>query len=189
MSRVLFIAPWYYEHSYPTLVGVLRDQTQEDHSLYLIHDGPIPTGKRLRCPGNVHPVETEYRHNDWGHTLRQIALRDAASWDWDFLVHTNADNYYAPTFCAEMVSAFQPGDVAVFCNMLHNDWGYRYRETEWQRCRIDCGCVMVRREVALEIGWRARHKTADWEGYMEPIVKQYGRKQIRKIHPVLFIHN
>ena len=77
-------------------------------------------------------------------------MRDRA--DVDFILITNADNYYVPDFLRQMMMAFEPEDVAVFCDIVHSHRGWSVLGTSLQEARIDCGALLVRRNDAIEVG-------------------------------------
>ena len=54
--------------------------------------------------------------------------------------------------------------------------------------RVDCGCLLVRREAALAVGWKSREHAADWV-YVAELIARYGGDRIRLIENVLFVHN
>lgn len=65
-------------------------QTFKDFEVLVYHDGPLvdpaaPTPVSIRC--------TPTRHNDWGHSLRDLGIREATG---DHIVHFNADNLLYP---------------------------------------------------------------------------------------------
>ena len=53
---------------------------------------------------------------------------------------------------------------------------------------IDCGCVMTRRQAALEVGFTSRRHEADWD-YIQHILENHGVDKFRKVNKALFIHN
>ena len=53
---------------------------------------------------------------------------------------------------------------------------------------IDCGCVMVRREEALAIGWTSTESAADWV-YIDALASAYGLDRFLKLPRPLFVHN
>jgi hypothetical protein len=192
MSRVLFIAPVYeYE---PILVPSLRLQGHQDWQLLLIHDGPNRQGlaERLRqlADPRIAYFETVKRYNDWGHSLRALALERVAAEPivGDFVVITNGDNYYCPGFVEQMLAGFTDDTIATYCRMSHNHRNWNLIDTRLEHQFIDCGCVMVRRSAVLEVGWRSREHAADWV-YVADLLHSFGAEQFRKVSQVLFVHN
>jgi glycosyltransferase involved in cell wall biosynthesis len=71
-------------------VESIQAQTFKDFELICYHDGPLldpaaPQPVKIRC--------TARRHNDWGHSLRDIGIREARG---QYIVHLNADNVLYP---------------------------------------------------------------------------------------------
>lgn len=192
MPKILFVAPIYnYE---PILVPALRLQTCANWELILVHDGPNRTGVASALSTlNDHRIryyETLQRYDDWGHSLRAIALERIATEpiSGDFIVVTNADNYYCPDFIYQMVSAFRADVVATYCRMSHSHQHWAVIDSKLQHARIDCGCVMVRRDALLAVGWKSRDYSADWVCIAE-LVERFGVDAFVKIDNVLFVHN
>lgn len=192
MSRVIFIAP-VYEYD-PILVPALQLQGHQDWQLLLIHDGPNHQGlsERLRSLADprVRYYETPERINDWGHSLRALALENIAEEpiEGDYVVITNGDNYYCPGFTEQMLAAFDGDTVAVYCRMSHNHRRWALIDSRLEHQFIDCGCIMVRRTAALDVGWRSREHAADWE-FVRDLLARYGQERFRKLETVLFVHN
>ena len=61
-----------------------------------------------------------------------------------------------------MLNAFEDDTVAVYCDAVHSHRGWAHLDTSISLRSIDCGCVMVRREEALTIGWTSTEFAADW---------------------------
>lgn len=192
MAKVLFIAPIY--NYYPILVHALQLQTHRDWELLLIHDGPNATGlralmERLGDP-RIRYYESVRRFDDWGHSLRAMGLQAIAAEpiEGDFVIITNADNYYAPPFVEYMLGAIDTRAVAAYCPVVHSHRKWTTIDSELRHQFIDCGCVMARRDAALEVGWASREHSADWV-YIDAMVRRFGKDGFRKIPNVLFVHN
>ena len=165
-GRVHFIAPWY--EYYPILADSLRLQTHENWTLHLIHDGPqfapIRNGEWCR-DDRVDISSSPERFNDWGHSLRAAAVVPDAA---DFVVHTNADNYYVPAFLQEMLAAAN-GHAGSYCDMIHSHVfppqtkPYHLRQSRMKCNWIDCGALMVRADLAISTPWISRRFAADWD--------------------------
>ncbi len=190
---VTFIAPFYLYD--PILLDSLNRQTDPNWRLILIHDGKCPDELRRaiapRRDGRVYLRETDDRFNDWGHTLRQIGLnmlsKEMIPADW--VVITNGDNYYVPGFVASMLAAVKDRPMlAAYCDVSHNYWGWNSLRTCLAHGEIDCGCLMVRKDVAIDVGWRGREVAADWT-YCADIINAVGAKAFAKVDRILFVHN
>lgn len=192
MAKVLFVAPIY--NYYPILAHALVAQTVSEWELLLLHDGPNATGlaASLRQLGDprVRYYESPTRYNDWGHSLRAMGLEQIATEpiEGDFVVVTNGDNYYCPGFVETMLRAFESSVVAVYCPMIHNHYGWRLIDSRLEHKWIDCGCLMARRDVAINTGWTSREYSADWS-YVSQMIGNYGAHRIKRIDNILFVHN
>jgi len=189
--RVIFTAPIF--NCYPILIHALQLQTYPNWKLILVHDGPNTTGMRKLLDFIDDPrityFESQTRFNDWGHSLRQIALDYVGQqMDGEFIVMTNADNYYVPGFTAAMIDQFKPQTVAVYCDMIHDFYRWEYTKTRLVHSYVDCGCFMVRRATALSGGWKSKEYDGDWT-YIEEIRSRHGEESITKINAALFVHN
>lgn len=189
--RIAIIAPIY--NYYPLLIHSLQSQTLSNWELILIHDGPNATGlaefTRQTQDDRIVYFATDTRHNDWGHTLRALGLemlRDRA--DVEFVLVTNADNYYVPDFLRQMVMAFEPEDVAVFCDVIHSHRGWSMLKTDLRKSCIDCGALLVRRRSAVDVGWSSRTFSADWD-YVRDLLERHSSDRFRKLPRALFVHN
>ncbi len=192
-NKVAFICPVY--QSYPQIISSLILQTHTDWELILIHDGPNTTGlKSLINDPRIKYIETPKRAGNWGHSLRAWALEniDTLSSDADFVVITNADNYHAPVYIEYMLIGFtnNPSSVATYCSdMVHSYKAWQVIPCSLKLGYIDCACVMVRKDVAKEIGWRdVTNHSSDWT-YFNDIIKKYGADKWTKVRGCLLIHN
>jgi hypothetical protein len=57
--------------------------------LLLIHDGPRKKEIPISSDPRIRYIQTDDRHNDWGHSLRDIGIREAKG---RYILHLNADN-------------------------------------------------------------------------------------------------
>jgi glycosyltransferase involved in cell wall biosynthesis len=187
--KVSVIAPIY--NYYPILIPSLMLQTHENWECILLHDGPdaINLSRIVNdfADARVKLVYSDRRHNDWGHSLREKGLNFISARS-DFVIHTNADNYYVPGALAEMLPGFQDGIIAVHCDMLHNYWKWKPISTTLNFGQIDTGCVMYRTGIAAEFGWKSVRKDADWD-LIEEVIKKYGRNAFAHIPQILCVHN
>ncbi|MGE0719895.1 MAG: glycosyltransferase family A protein [Alphaproteobacteria bacterium] len=113
-------------------LGSLQAQTFRDFEVLLYHDGPpsrpldAATLAR-RCDRIARVTATETRHGDWGHSLRDRGIREAAG---DYILHFNVDNLLYPFALEEidrelrtqrpmflgdnMVPVFDANDIVIF---------------------------------------------------------------------------
>lgn len=191
-AKVSIIAP-IYEY-FPLLAPALISQTYQNWELFCIHDGSSKTVRSWIDAFNddrIKYIETETRFNDWGHSLRAFGLTLIDN-DSDFILHTNMDNYYVSIFLEKMVSTFEAylpkKIVALFCNMLHNELEFCTKNSSLEFGRIDCGSILWRTSVALELGWEERHRASDWNVILAGVMK-YGRHRFAHLDATYFIHN
>jgi hypothetical protein len=196
---ILVIAPIYQYH--PILLHSLIAQQCGDWRLLLIHDGPPPIPLLHHIEAMDDPRLdfrwTDERANQWGHDLREWGI-EIAKGDYRYngknadilgILHTNADNYYAPGFIGRVRNVIRYNPVAgVYCDCLHNYKGWLHFKTTLSANLIDLGCMVVRADIAKEVGFPWRKVNADWT-FFEEIIKRYGEGSIHKINGIHFVHN
>lgn len=163
-------------------------------------------------------IESPEHNGKWGHPLRQWALTEIKNGKLaqrtDYIVITNGDNHLVPTFCEYMLQGFKrnPDAIATYCSqMIHGalspqivttipQGAQKMNSLEWRNWRwgliqcklelghIDCSGVMVRKDIACEIGWRSMEHSSDWI-YFSDIMKRYGKDRWEKVDGCLLIHN
>lgn len=127
------------------------------------------------------------RHNDWGHTPRNIGLNESKE---EWVVMSGEDNYYTPLFVEEFLKEADKDTNFVFCNIVTN---YNNQQYIPMQCRlelgfIDIGCYMVRPELARQIGLELKYKEVADGVLAGKYVKKFGGK-IKKINKILYVHN
>lgn len=191
-KKIAFICPIYNSH--PVIVASLIAQTHPDWHLFLLHDGPSDMDIRGIVEAMKDPrityIETETRQGNWGHGYRQEYLEKLKDSDFDFITITNGDNYHMPTYCEYMLKGFTNGQVASYCShMVHSYTAWKIIDCKLQQGYVDCAGVMVRKDVACEIGWRdINSHSSDWV-YFEDIIKKYGVAKFAKVTGCLLSHN
>lgn len=191
-GKVAFICPIY--NSYPEIISSLINQTHKDWHLFLIHDGPSSMDLSRIVEAAKDPrityIETTVRLGNWGHSYRREWLEKLKTSDFDYVVITNADNHHAPTYCEYLLKGFTNGQVAVYHDqMVHSYLGWGIINCRLQQGYLDCAGVMVRKDVACEIGWRdVEAHSADWL-YFNDIIKKYGLKKFGVVKGCLLSHN
>jgi glycosyltransferase involved in cell wall biosynthesis len=187
----------------PVLIHSFLAQTLQNFKLIVIHDGPDDEMAALLAPYRVqYPDVFDYcftpeRHNDYGHTLRDIGIQIA---DTEYLLITNDDNYYVPKFLEYMfMPIHQQPDASpdiVFCDMVHSHHNpgvrrqlpYNHFETRPERNFIDMGCFIARTALARQVGFRDKGFAGD-ATYFEDLVVAAQQPRITKIPMALFVHN
>jgi hypothetical protein len=185
-TMISFIAPIYKYH--PVLLSSLLTQQNPDWECILIHDTPNPDLRKyveFLADPRIKYHETAQRYNDWGHSLRALGLTMLG--DSQFVVHTNADNYYCPGFINAMLSAAE-GYLGAYCDCVHSHRGWQMMSCALKFTFIDCGCVMLRRQIAEEVGWTSRDFAADWN-MIDQVIARYGSEVFNHVSLPLFVHN
>lgn len=197
-EKVVFICPIF--NSYPTIIPSLICQTHKNWELLLIHDGRNITNLRETVEAfndyRITYIEHTVHLGNWGHYYRQLLLNDIKEGkrtpDANYVVITNADNYYTPAFINSLLIGFkrQPNAVASYCEkMVHSYTGWGVIPVRLARGYIDCGGVMIRKDVACDVGWRDTvDHSSDWT-YFSDVIKRYGEDKWVKVEGCLFVHN
>lgn len=198
-KRVTFIAMIY--NSYPEIVSSLINQTHKDWELILIHDGPSDGSVNIQGivdaanDKRIIYMETKERKSNWGFHWRQWSLNqlkfNKLGSESDYVVVTNSDNYYCPTFCEYMIKGFEKeGVIGVYCDkMVHSYTNWEIINCRMEQGFIDSGNVMIRRDVATEVGWNdIKSHSADFY-YFRDIMEKYGKENFVPVKGVLFTHN
>lgn len=178
------------------------NQTKDNWILTVIHDGPdeefnsIMKGYKDECPTRIEYLTTEKRFNDYGHSLRDMGLKNIKG---EYVLLTNADNYFIPKtieFINEIFIEHQP-EVVIF-DMIHshkrpggrNLPEYSYFETKLERYSMDISSAIVKADLAEKAGFRDKTHDGD-ASYFEDIMKLKlpDGLSFAKILRVLFVHN
>jgi len=183
------------------------NQSDRNWILTVIHDGHddefIQIMKYFTAlePDKIDYKCTDIRFNDYGHSLREIGLHSARG---DYVLLTNADNYYIPK-ALEFINAAllehksSNVDVVMF-DMVHSHSNpgrrklpaYSFFEVSYQRESIDMGAAIVATDLAKKAGFSDKSFAAD-AAYFESVAskKNAGGEKlyIIKIPSVLLIHN
>lgn len=194
-DKVTFICTIY--NTYPQIISSLLLQTHENWELLLIHDGPNDTGIKKLIPNDkrITFIETKERKGDWGHSLRKWALeeiRQGRLSDPDYIVIGNADNYHVPVYTEYLLKGFKKSHTAVATysdKMVHSYKAWDIIQAKFERGFLDCASVMVRRDIACEVGWRdIETHSSDWT-YFSDIASRYHSRNFIPVKGCLLIHN
>lgn len=182
------------------LLRSLLAQTNQDFFCKVYHDGYDPKIELiLRAYRDEYPEQIDFeftptRYNDFGHSLRQMAINDAQG---DYLLITNDDNYYVPVFIENMIARARKDDSdLVLCDMVHSydrpgrrdQIPYNFFETFPRKFNIDVGAMVARTEIAKLVGWRDLRSVGDGT-YCDDIVASKDHIKISKVSQILFVHN
>ena len=128
--KAAFICPIF--ETYPQIISSLICQTRPDWELWLIHNGPSPTGRIVEhvteCrDARVRLILNGTETGHYGHPLRRWAIEQMRQGNLSpaatHVVITNGDNYYVPSFVEKMLQAFEarPSSIAAYCSqMVHH---------------------------------------------------------------------
>ena len=153
------------------LINAFKCQTNTDWFMRILHDGPGDNYEKLREDLNKNGYLTDQitidatpeRKNDYGHSSRDFALKNPTK-DSDFVLLTNGDNYYLPTFVEAMVEIIdQEEDVDfIYYNYIQKldhkiHGGHRDRffpmDNQIREGWIDMGSAIVATDIARAIGF------------------------------------
>jgi len=183
-----------HKESLKCFINSIKNQTNNNWTLFIIHDGLNHTLKEELTNENYlndkvifieHPVRTQ----NYGHILRKWSLENL-NLNGRVLL-TNADNYYTPNLVDEVLSY---SEDFIYFNVIHshknktnhNKSNYGFMNTKLEQSKIDMGCVVVKSEIAKKVGFNSTSYEADWH-YFDEILKT--NPSILKIDKVLFVHN
>lgn len=174
------------------------NQSAGNWRLTVIHDGPSQEFEQAmwplagQMPDQIKYFCTESRFNDYGHSLRQIGIEQATG---DYVLLTNADNYFIPKAMEILNTQMGSADVIMF-DMVHSHHRpggreqprYSYFETSYQRNAIDVSAAIVRTDRAKRVGFRDKTYAGD-ATYFEDILLDDPQLSPVKLPHILFVHN
>ena len=180
------------------------NQTNDDWQLTIIHDGQNQEFTNLMNEANyIHPniefFSTDQRHNDYGHTLRDLGLKRSEG---KYTILTNADNYFIPRTTEYISTLVRNSDKTpdvpdiILFDMIHSHTNpgtrkqpaYNLFKTEFKLYCIDVSSAAVRTELAKAAGFRDKTHDGD-QTYFKDIASRATSLKIAKINRVLLIHN
>jgi hypothetical protein len=192
-QKIAIICPIY--KCYPQIISSMILQTHKDWELYLVHDGEADQFLRdyvaLVNDDRIKFVETKERLNKYGHPIRADYLNKLKKSDCSYVLITNGDNYHTPNCLENMIKGFVDENViATYCDaMVHSYFGHSVLVCQLEYGKIDCACVMIRKDVACNVGWNdVNNAPSDWT-YFSDVAKTVGWDKFRKVSGCLLIHN
>jgi hypothetical protein len=177
-------------------------QTNPDWIMTIFHDGP--PSLEVKRVANLYDNEkrvafhaTTGRRGNWGHDNRREGLAMQLGDPRDFVLITNGDNYYIPTFVEYMLEVIQ-GAIRrkeqrvgmVYCDFLHHTLGYINMISQPRLNYIDMGAFIVDLKIAQEVGFVHMDPAADGI-YCEECVAKCKEKGLQVVHlsKTAFVHN
>jgi hypothetical protein len=193
-DKVTVICPIF--NTYPEIIGSMICQTHKNWELLLIHDGKNETGLRkiVDAVGDkrITYIETKERRGNWGHSYRKEYLEGLREAETGYVLITNGDNQYAPVFFEYMLKNMHNNHnvVATYCSdMVHSYKAWQVIPCSLRRGYLDSGGVLIRKDVACDVGWNNTvEHSADWL-YFDEIIKKYGAHRFLKVTGCLFSHH
>jgi glycosyltransferase involved in cell wall biosynthesis len=193
MSKIEFIIPTYNRPDHlMCLLNSLCAQRSDRWSAHVVADCP-PEGTLDKVMDYFKDNEKirftilPERYNDWGHTPRNYGVENTKE---EWIVMTGEDNYYAPVFVDNFLSAVTPRVSFVFCNMVHNWRNFEYIsvncEPSWGK--IDIGNFMIKTKLAKQMKLNPTIEQADGV-YVEEFKKKFPDEKMIKIPKILYVHN
>lgn len=179
------------------LINSFKAQTSSNWFLRIIHDGEGEQFTNLKkdlesnsyIDDQVSLESTKKRFNDYGHSLRDYALKNPTK-DSDWIIITNGDNYYLPTTVKtiEFYEQKKPEAQFLFWNLiqrferkffpqLEKDI-YQQLDSKLQLGLIDMGAAAVKTKLARETGFNSREFEADFHYFQDCF------KNLQKIHNI-----
>jgi hypothetical protein len=141
-------------------------QTCDRWKLNIVYDGEAPQSirdvMRLYCEDSrIVFIQTPERTQCFGHLNRKMMLEKITGEPMDFVLITNEDNDYVPTFVESFLKECKLDIGFVFCDTLHSYTKYDILKTKIKENYIDMGSFIVRLDVAKEVGFNHTHFSAD----------------------------
>ena len=129
-------------------------------------------------------IFTGQRHNDWGHTPREIGKQASVA---DYIIMTGDDNYYCPTTVADIHGAMESRPGMIYWDMVHSHYDYHFFSCTPFISQIDMGAFATRRDLAQQIKL-GKAFAADGQFVMN-FLDRFPNEETIKIPKVLFVHN
>lgn len=168
-------------------------QTNPNWRLYVIHDGE-PTKEiiavmSLYDDSRISFTNTEQVNGFWGHPNRKLMLQKLSGGKDDFVLISNDDNIYVPTFVEYFMAQCHSSVGMVYCNTIHSYMQYNILLTKIKENHIDMGSFIIRLNVAKTVGFNHTHLSADGRYAVECFhLCQKHRLTPVYINKALFIH-
>jgi len=145
----------------------LADQGFKDFELVIVHDGPkeVPYEQEVDFEVmGLNPVilNTPERMNNWGHSSRDLGMRNASG---QYYIQFNIDNRFVPYafgVISDKLDAVEEDIVIFQVNHWKAAGGHPFRGIPPKHCFIDCMQLVASAEIWKEIGyWYRTEGTSD----------------------------
>lgn len=183
----------------PTRLRILVDsfltQTNPNWMMYVVHDGPASDLVRnvmseYKNDERIIFEESPVREQNYGHPIRRRMIKQVQGRPEDYLLITNDDNYYVPTFVHEFLRKGNRMTGLIYCNTLHSYMGYDVLQTKLKENYVDMGSFVVSLPIAKRVGFRHNDLSADGKYAVE--CAHYCKRirlGVSYINKCYFIHN
>lgn len=196
MKKIRIIAVTYgHTTELDVFIGSLLLQTCRDWTLEVWHDGQVEGDvrqimERYKSDKRVVLRWSDTRVGLWGHPNRKTGLDGLQCSEGDYILITNADNYYTPNFVEDMLDMTGSEVGIVFCDTIHSHLRWGYQRSVLCEGGLDMGCGIVRSDVAQRVGFPWENFSADGK-YFEACAKECTARGLVAVHieKGLFVHN
>jgi hypothetical protein len=193
MLHIIAVA---YERPIPMRIFIdcLLIQTDQNWRLYIMYDGPAPQDIQevigLYKDPRIKFYCSRKRNQNFGHPNRRMMLEKLHGENDDFVLLTNEDNYYIPSFIECMMQQATRTIGLVYCDTIHSHFQYTLHKSELKCGYIDMGAFIVRYPIAKSVGFRYDDFAADGM-YAEECANacKINNLDIIHINKPIFIHN
>lgn len=188
------------------LINSFKSQVNNNWFLRVIHDGIGKNFDSLQedlfsnnylCD-QVSLEATPERFNDFGHSLRNYGLKNPTK-DSDFILITNGDNYYLPTFIDNIIDVYnsKPESKFIFTDYIqkldhtiHDIPKDRFflMNNKIAMGTIDMGSAVISTEIARKVGFNDKSYYGDFHYFKDCLDHIDPNSQIFKIPQPLFVH-
>jgi len=188
--KIEFIIPSFKQpNSLMTILYCLLCQTNKNWSAHVIADGFYEEYEEIKNHFKKHKKvrfsQIDGPNKDWGHTPRNYGLKNLQE---EWVVMTGQDNYYAPAFVENFLTAAKEKDVHfVYCDMIHNHYQWTLMKSKPVVCNIDIGNFMSKSEYASQMQIDTKSYVGDGL-FVEQYLKKFPGKIIY-IPSALYVHN
>ena len=190
MPRFTIVAPdyedWVPRHDMSEGIKSLAMQNFQDFELLVVHDGPKRVPYQQEADWSVFGdrvrfLNTSQRMNDWGHSSRDLGIRQSTG---DYILNFNIDNHLRP-YCLEYIDykIKETETPVVIFSILHFGQAQEAGQTNFTGLppkwgSIDALQLVARKSVWEEINfWHDRRRDSD--GYLyEEIASKFHYEHI-----------
>lgn len=189
-----------YSYEWHVFINSLLLQTDARWKCDIWHDGRDDESAAIcsqyvaEYPSKFTYNETPKRINDWGHSMRDIGLKNASTKYWST---QNADNYLMPTFVEYTLEALESRnlDMVIF-PCVHNypnvnppkSPPYSVLKVAPKANRCDAGSLVIRTKLAQKVGWNHRYNQADG-AFINEVMASRPPPNVVTLPNVLMVHN